>query len=88
MLSRAGLPCAVAAGLLVAVAVTSSRLGIANPLLALFLAALVWAEDAPAFKDQRQKASYAIGVTSSTVSESWCARPLGTVPRIVYSSSA
>ncbi|MCU0291438.1 MAG: O-antigen ligase family protein [Thermoanaerobaculaceae bacterium] len=43
MLSRAGLPCAVAAGLLVAVAVTSSRLGIANPLLALFLAALVWA---------------------------------------------
>lgn len=41
--ARAGVARAVAAGLLVAVAITSSRLGIANPLLAIFVMALIWA---------------------------------------------
>ena len=40
---RTGTARAVATGLLLAVAVTSSRLGIANPLLALLIVALVWA---------------------------------------------
>lgn len=40
---RPGTARAVATGLLLAVAITSSRLGIANPLLALFIPALAWA---------------------------------------------